>query len=301
MVKVIKDIFWHPIRKGLVISKHNKVLRFWTPIVERYYKGQIKQYNLEPKNSSVPINKVIWQYWGQGFDNEDLPKVVCLAMKTVDKYKGDYTIIRLSDSSIKDYIDFPDFVYDKLNNKIFNRTFFSDLLRFALLSLYGGVWLDATVLLSSTLPSEYLEQDFFAFQRLKNLSHSGYWERSYTAYWGGKVNLLNAILLGKYHNIICNDILELMLYYWNTQDKVIDYFFMQLLFRVLVSDRLKEYNCNIVDDSLPHLLHTYINGGRPSWIKPDSIFEKCSIHKLTYFTDDEVNELEHILSECNII
>ena len=48
---------------------------------------------------------------------------------------------------------------------------FTDIIRLALLYNYGGVWIDATILLTDYLPQEYFEMDYFMFQRDDNLEN----------------------------------------------------------------------------------------------------------------------------------
>ena len=81
-------------------------------------------YNLAGK-------KIIWQYWAQGFDG-NLPEVVAECLASVDRYKGNWEVIRLSDNTISDYLDIPDFVWAKRGNG-FSITAFSNVLRLALL------------------------------------------------------------------------------------------------------------------------------------------------------------------------
>lgn len=80
----------------------------------------------------------MWQYWGQGIQSDTLPEVVRLCFASVDKYKGDYQVIRLDDSTIADYLGFPQYFISKFKEGIISKTFFSDVLRLALLYCYGG-------------------------------------------------------------------------------------------------------------------------------------------------------------------
>lgn len=110
--------------------------------------------------------KVIWQYWGQGIDKDELPEIIQICFDSVDRNKNDYQVIRLTDITISEYIDLPDFVWRKREYVQFTRTFFSDLLRVALLSTYGGVWLDATILLTGSIPAVYEKTDFLCISAL---------------------------------------------------------------------------------------------------------------------------------------
>ncbi len=269
--------------------------------------GKIPKINLEAKQN-FKTDQIIWQYWGQGIDDlSDLPLVVQECFKSVDKYKGDYQVIRLSDETIKDYLDLPDFVYDKLKkNPAFTRTFFSDLLRLALLSTYGGVWLDATILLTAPLPKEYSEQDFFAFQRSSETSAEEqlYWRGSYYPYWGWqkdfKVKLLNSILFAKKSSILINSLFSLVYHYWQTQNTIKDYFFFQIYFQELVENEYKGYNSMIVSDTLPHIIHTNISsGGAYQFISEEELLKQCSIHKMSYFEGDAMQRFLDMLKRLS--
>ena len=100
-----------------------------------------------------------------------------------------------------DYLDIPDFIWSKRKADIISRTFFSDIIRLALLYVYGGVWLDATILLSDQLPVQLREQDYFVYQRDAQEPYADYWKNSYAYYWGWhedyKVKMLNSIIFAK--------------------------------------------------------------------------------------------------------
>ena len=127
--------YWNTRRKASIIRQQGKVADFWAPILKAYYNGEIERYSLKPKKK-LGTQKVIWQYWGQGIDKDELPEIIQICFDSVDRNKNDYQVIRLTDITISEYIDLPDFVWRKREYVQFTRTFFSDLLRVALLSTY---------------------------------------------------------------------------------------------------------------------------------------------------------------------
>ena len=285
------------IRKRSILKAHRKVADFWNPVIKAYFNGEIQKYALQPKKQ-LPDNKVIWQYWGQGLHAYELPEIVRICFDTVDKYKGDYQVIRVNDETIGDYIDLPAFVWQKRDNPAFNRTFFSDLLRVALLNVYGGVWLDATVLLTGPLPESFRNLDYFVYQRSDDEAHKSYWENTYAYYWGWysgfKVRMLSSIFLAKKNNLLVAVLLDLMLYYWKTQTCIVNYFFFQILYNELICNGLKDFQCPVVSDTVPHLLQTTVNGGRDFIIKED--LERITIHKLTYIEEEALYRLKKMLN-----
>lgn len=212
-------------------------------------------------------------------------QVVSECLTSVDKYKGEYRIIRLSDANIEDYIVIPEYVRKNRHNMPVAN--FSDILRLMLLSAYGGVWMDSTILLSDFIPEQYLNRDFFVFQRDPEEKNKEYWENTYAYYFGWndgfRVRMLSSFIVAKKHNPIIDELCRLLLWWWKHNDYLPDYFFFQILFDVLVSDKFRKYNCAIISDCLPHYLQQLYNDPMFSIIKSrDEIIKMVSIHKLTY-------------------
>ncbi len=62
---------------------------------------------------------------------------------------------------MSEYIIFPSTINERLEKRKISSAAYSDLLRLSLLEHYGGTWLDATVLLTDSIPNYVQESDFF--------------------------------------------------------------------------------------------------------------------------------------------
>lgn len=62
--------------------------------------------------------KIIWQYWGQDID-ANLPDMVKLCFASVERFKDDSVVIRLTDKTIRDYIELPEFIWQKRQTPAF--------------------------------------------------------------------------------------------------------------------------------------------------------------------------------------
>jgi mannosyltransferase OCH1-like enzyme len=296
-IKHLADKIWGLIRNQIVARRHERIARFWRPIIADYFAGKIDKNSLKPKQQ---INgKIIWQYWGQQTEALALPAIVQRSFNSVDKYKGDYRVIRLNDETISDYIDFPDFIWTAQGEPKFSRVFFSDLLRLALLHVYGGVWLDATVLLTAPLPEAFSNQDYFVFQRSHDEPNKTFWAGPHTSYWSWdpryRVKMLNSIIFAKKGSVMIATMLDLILHYWKSQHKIINYFFFQILYDELVNGSLKHLQCTVVSDTLPHLLRVVIDNN--DYMPMQELLAKVSIHKLTYFEDARIAVLDRLLAQ----
>ncbi|EHZ9971457.1 glycosyl transferase, partial [Campylobacter jejuni] len=138
------------------------------------------------------------------------------------------------------YLDFPPFVIEKLENNFFGEktiTFFSDLLRVCLLATYGGIWCDASIFLSSKIPSELCDKDFFTFERskikpskekLKKFIKSGYFSYGYFN-WNDdfKVKMLSSFMIAKTNNTFIQTLKDILMNYWkNEQSSENHYYFI---------------------------------------------------------------------------
>lgn len=103
----------------------------------------------------------IWCCWWQG--EETMPELVKLCRarlkQVVPSDKAELHLITLD--NYKEYVELPAHIIEKFENKIITMTTMSDVLRFALLSRYGGYWLDATVFFTGDIPSEYFSGEFY--------------------------------------------------------------------------------------------------------------------------------------------
>lgn len=233
-------------------------------------------------NDALKGEKIIWQYWAQGFD--DLPEIVRLCYKSVDKYADDYQIIRVSDKDLKDYLIFPDFVRKIVSSGFVKSTHFSDLLRVALLYHYGGVWIDSTILLTGGLPKQCESDSIFMFSRDFNSEFRGKWPINHFYFdWseGALVRHLSSFMSAKKENREIKLILGLLLTFWQKEGDFGHYFFFQILLQKLKEKKLALNDMPIFDDALPHLLVDCL-GEEFDRNEFDSLLKKTTVHKLDW-------------------
>lgn len=273
-------------KKQANFQQKKHVAKLWNIFLEQYFQEKLEYFELKAKKD-FSHQKIIWQYWGQGTQPDQLPTLVKLCFASVDKFKQDYQVIRLDEQSVREYLDLPDFVWEKKKNPQFKPAFFADLIRLALLDVYGGVWIDATVLLTGPLEQELLEQDFFMFHRSKDAPNQAFWENFNGDYFGWHdqhyVNVLNSFIIGKKQNKLIHICLDIMLNYWKTQSNIPHYFIFQIMFNELIENFINIKPMLIKDDTVVHLLQVKQN--QEFSLKDfKEITLKSHIHKLNYIT-----------------
>lgn len=279
--KVKALIGWPRIRSHIIRANHRKCGSYCRKLIAQH--NDIDYTFVKKKNIS---GKIVWQYWSQGYSDANMPEIIKLCLKSVESYckKTDITLIRLSDENIDDYISLPDFVVQ--NKQIYSPAHFSDLLRLCLLTVYGGLWLDATILLSGPIPDEYWNLCYFVFQRDPAENNIKYWEKTYSYYFGWqndfRVRMLNSIIFAKPGCKVLKYLRNLLLEIWKTNLKFPNYFIFQILYEELVSGPLRNDRCAVVSDCKPHLLQQYLNDPSFNLMNIDEILRTSNIHKLTY-------------------
>lgn len=176
--------------------------------------------NLPQKEITTENPEIIWQFW----DNpagKSTPLIVKSCLNSIDKFKGNFEQKILNNTTLENYSDLPNFIFDKFTRKQMNYAHFSDLLRLNLLKNHGGIWLDATNFMTDFVPKYIIDEDFFVFLT-GNLTHFPY---SF---------MQNCFIRAKKGSFLCESWYEMCLEYWKNKNKKIDYFQHQLMFKALV-------------------------------------------------------------------
>ena len=234
----------------------------------------------------IENQKIVWQYWAQGIDSSSMPDLVKVCLKSVEKHTSGYTLIRLSDENLNEYLDFPDWLKDKMS--VMSKAHFSDLLRCVILSLYGGVWLDAAIFMSGDIPKYIVKDDFFMYRRDELEKNKLFWESTFAYYFGYSPDFLVKSLIGimyaKKGNNVVSDFATMLLTFWEKYDCSPDYFFFQILIEEYFK-RNPESLPRIVNDTIPHLLRQYVNEMPAPGYSVSDILKETTIHSLNYKND----------------
>jgi len=293
MKKLLRKIYlWHKAIKKAKKAKKDllvqaEVAKKLDGYIDDFLAGKIEKYVAVAKKPELVGQKIIWQFWQQGLD-ENTPKLVKTCFNSVEKYRGEYEIIILSKATLNDYIELPDFVWEKFGKGGFTFPKVANLVRLYLLSAYGGVWLDATIYLTAPIEKRFLEMDFFALQRSeippKDL-------KIFTKFdplglsWQSEsyVRMQNSYMIAKPHHKIIDDLLSIHLEYWKKEEEIGHYFFFQMMFyRMIQRDEWKNLNCETVCYADFHRL---LIAGFDDFDQKyyDEVTARWNIHKLTLY------------------
>lgn len=275
---------------------HPKVSKYLDEnYIQPFFKGKISSFIFK-KKQDFEDDKIIWQFWYQG--KEQAPVMIQQCFNSVQKQmKDEYTIIILDKDNIKDYLDFPPYILERLENNFFGEktiTFFSDLLRVCLLATYGGIWCDASIFLSSKIPNELCDKNFFVFERskmkpskekLKEFIKSGYFSYGYFN-WNDdfKVKILNSFIISKSYHKNVQTMKDIFIYYWLNEKNSSNfyYFTFQIIFELLKEHGFINDTYKNMSDIECHLLQFNAKEKFNPTLWED-IQKQSFLHKLTHF------------------
>ncbi len=136
-------------------KKYHHHLRQW--LLRRYgyiTEGEIPTEVIEPGEQ-----KPIWVFWWQGM--EHAPELVQLCLKSVKHNCGDHPVIVISQDNYQNYVTLPDHILQKREAGKISLTHFSDIVRMNLLADHGGLWLDATIFASRSIPEYWFTEPMY--------------------------------------------------------------------------------------------------------------------------------------------
>ena len=231
--------------------------KFYTPL------PQGARESAEP-HAEAPI---IWQYWES--PDGSIPPLVQACLNSVDKYKGNMKRILLNPQNVSEYVEIPE-IFQKLKEKgIIKTAFYSDILRTCLLIQNGGIWIDATVLLTEELPQYITNADLFVFQNDLKIDLDG-------------LNMASYFIAAKPENKILKQTLSALEYYWKENNFLINYFTFLHTF-TMVTGKNKD-----IFKKVPFISFLPVQQFQSELLEPfsaerwDMIKKMSGVHKLTH-------------------
>lgn len=278
-------VLWPSVIQFFLLGRSKKALELLRMTVslktqqqlERKYGKVLKNFKYDDSLEHVAANKV-WVFWWQGMENA--PELVKRCYQSLQDNLTDWEIVLITQENYQQYVEFPDYILQKLNDGQITLTHFSDLLRLELLIRYGGLWLDATVLCTSgDIPKSILNSDLFFYQSLKPGAD------------GKAVIMSSWCIFAKSNNKLLLATRELLYQYWLKNKQMDDYFLLHQFFSIVCNRFPEDVNkippfCN----SIPHilLLHLFDKYDKEYWF---DLQQMTCFHKLSYKFNDNNKEI----------
>ena len=176
---------------------------------------------------NVPVTPVIrndheeriFTLWLQG--EEQAPDIVKSCFASIRRHCTQPLVI-LDGKTVFDWITLPEAIVEKYRAGKIKPAHFADICRVELLHTYGGYWLDSTCYVSAPIPAWITEHDFFVFMAGEKV-HGNY---SF---------IQNCFIRARKGSYLLEAWRAMILDYWLHEDRRVDYFQHQVMFRTLVT------------------------------------------------------------------
>jgi hypothetical protein len=230
----LSEHFNNLLKFGIVYTLREILYRFVYKFIEKpfsFYREKdclryLKKYYHKARNNGFqyvpdPPKKYppcIWTCWLQGYENA--PPLVKACIASMEKYSGGYKVVILTEENIQDYVVLPGYIIEKYHKGIIPKANFTDLLRTALLINYGGIWLDAAVLLTREIPPEITGSNLFFFQ---------------SSFLGNEIHPCSSwFIAAKKDCLFLKKILSVLYLYWQDNDFLLYYFMYHVSIRLVL-------------------------------------------------------------------
>ena len=183
----------------------------------RELESVVEECNAGKLQSPMPLQQLtkvpVWVCWWQG--EAAMPPIVRACVEKLRRSLPDNAQLHLITwDNVKEYIALPQHVLHKNQDGIIGLAHLSDVLRFGLLSIYGGLWIDSTVYMSKAIPSLWFDSLFYT----QKFSH---WidcpQEACRGLWCG------FFIGGAANNTIFVFLYEALCRWWSKHNRAIDY------------------------------------------------------------------------------
>ena len=237
---------------------------------------EAKMREYEQSGSDRSRSDIVWFCWLQGL--ESAPPIVKACYASLVKSLSGKEIRVVDESNRRSLVELPEYIERRHAKGQIPHAMFTDLLRLELLIKYGGTWIDATVMCSSTdYPQEYLDADLFFFQYARPE------DRRY-------VGISNWFISACSNNPLLMTLRDLLYAYWKDFDCVVEYFIFHRLFDMIAAMRpsaVAEIPYAYSPSAHALLRHWHEPFDQTKW---DRVTTCVCFHKLAHQVEEAVRE-----------
>ena len=216
--------------------------KIYLNIIKGDFKAQVRKYEyLLDKNEAIPEDSPIWIMWYQGIENA--PPLIKTCIQSILINRAKHPVYIINKNNLNKYIELPEYLLQKFNEGKYSIIHFSDIIRMALLSKYGGYWIDSTYFINT--PLTFNNYSLFTLKLTECCPGT-----ITKCRWAG-----NFLAMPK-QSFLSVYVYNSFLHYWKKHNKLVDYFLIDEIilvafdkspkFRTLI-DKLPLITCNIFD------------------------------------------------------
>ena len=132
--------------KNAILRRHEEIKRY----IKKEFADILSKYKaMEYVPESNEPQRKIWVCWLQG--EENMPEIVRSCYHSICSHAAGRIVTLITEDNLHDYIEVPEFITEMKQTGKISRTHYADYIRILLLKTHGGLWIDATILVTDDI------------------------------------------------------------------------------------------------------------------------------------------------------
>ena len=189
-----------------VKNKNKAILDY----LNKKYGYLVKRYQEVKESAENSEMAPVWVLWWDG--ERAMPDIIKMCHQSKMRAVGTHPIILLTKDNVRDYIDFPDYVWKQYEEKKICIQHLADMIRVQLIQRYGGLWLDASIYCAKSIPEEFFELPLYSIK--------GKIDERYVS----KNQWTTFVIGGWKNNVLCSFLNDFFIEYCKSGKPFLDYF-----------------------------------------------------------------------------
>ena len=144
-----------------VRKKNETILAY----LKHEYKDLLEQYSSAEDPSEELLKSAeapVWVFWLQG--KKEMPELIQMCQRSREAHAGKHPVIVLDRENVRDYVTFPDEVWQRVTEGKLRVQHLADMVRVQLIRKYGGLWLDASIFCHREIPEEVFSYPVYSLK-----------------------------------------------------------------------------------------------------------------------------------------
>lgn len=250
-----------------VKEKHEYILNF----LDQIYHDDITKYvDNGSRLHCFDGDRHIWVFWNTGV--ESMPPIVKLCQESLKKHANGAKVHLLTMENLHQYISIPSFIMEKYESGRMTLAFLTDYIRVSLLEKYGGLWLDATILVTQDIPESIFHYILYSL-------HTKYEKTIFV-----NDNKIHCYVLGGVKGYsFFTYVREELEKYWKGHDFMIDYYLLDytIMYAYSNNDEIKNRIDNLPYTSsslyeIMNIINESADGSRINQLERENVFSKLN-------------------------
>lgn len=283
VAKVFKRLPFRSFGRSFNAHRHSSISTAIEPLCDQAVR-EMNDSGVDVRFEEAVNDGPIWVFWWQGLDNA--PDLVRYCVNTINTHAGHRRVIVIDKNNIHEYATLPRQIFDLVDSGAITLTHLSDLLRFNLLYNYGGLWMDSTLLCTSSLDAIHTETLFTC---------SGFYDSTWFNVSRGR--WIGFLIGGPAGDPLFRFMDSFFMIYWKTNEELIDYFLIDYALNYAWKHNIGGFHeaCIRNEGNQPHLFDLHLNQSLNSY-QWQSLIASTIVFKLSYkkVSTSQLNALNQI-------